>query len=579
MGAAGVRLGIDFGTSNTVAVVALPGREPRPLLFDGSPLLPSAVCLDQAGRLLVGRDALHTSLASPASFEPFPKRCIDDETVLLGEAQVPVPDLIAAALRRVAAEVAVVSSDPVTEVVLTCPAAWGARRRDVLLTAAAQALPGTVRLVTEPVAAASFFVEVAGSQVPVDRCAVVYDFGAGTFDASVVRRTATGFVTVAAEGLTDAGGLDVDAAIVERIGTTLGVRDPAIWQRLLRPESSGDRRASRQLWDNVRAGKEMLSRATTTLIHVPLFDADAPLGREELEEIAAPVLQQTIGAVRLVLQRAAIEAPEVAAVFLAGGSSRIPAVATVLHRALGIAPTNVEQPELAVAEGSLRTVESAPHEEPTTTAWPDLPGVATPARPRRRPAVILAVGAALAVFAAAGVAAAAALGDDDAQGQGAGPTTTPTAASPSPTPSPTPSLAPNLDPCLVGTWRSTSITAFHAISGDQVALTGRAGVVATYRPDGVLTQDFNKSTDTAANHDGARWSEKVRGTARMRVRHTDGKEYISEVQAKGTVTLYRNGKRNNQIPLSFILEPEEYFCSGDRLEFHGGGVSVWTRLA
>ncbi|MEH1130303.1 Hsp70 family protein [Micromonospora sp. CPCC 206061] len=578
MSAAGVRLGIDFGTSNTVAVVALPGREPRPLLFDGSPLLPSAVCLDPAARLLVGRDALHTSLASPASFEPFPKRCIDDETVLLGETQVPVPDLIAAALRRVAAEVAVIASDPVTEVVLTCPAAWGARRRDVLLAAAAQALPGTVRLVTEPVAAAGFFVDAAGGQVPVGHCAVVYDFGAGTFDASVLRRTATGFTTVAAEGLPDAGGLDIDAAIVARLGETVGAQDAALWQRLVHPETTGDRRASRQLWDNARAGKEMLSRATTTLIHVPLLDADAPLGREELEQIAGPVLERTVEAVRLVLQRAGIEAHEIAAVFLAGGSSRIPAVATFLHRALGIAPTNVEQPELAVAEGSLRTVESVPEEEPTTSAaaWPPILPVAAPARPRRRPAVILTLGATAVVFAAAGVAAAA-LGDDGQQKQGASPTT-PAAASPSPTPSPTPPFAPSLDPCAVGTWRSTSITSFHTINGDRVALTGRAGAIMTYRPDGTATADFNKSTEKVANHDGARWTELVRGTATFRVRHTGGKEYISDIRAKGTATLYRNGKRDNQIPLAFVPGPEEYFCSADRLEFHGAGTSVWTRV-
>ncbi|MEJ3748016.1 Hsp70 family protein [Actinomycetes bacterium KLBMP 9797] len=575
MGAAGVRLGIDFGTSTTVAVLASPGREPRPLLFDGSPLLPSAVCVDPAGRLLVGRDALHTSLASPGSFEPFPKRCIDDDTVLLGDAQVPVPDLIAATLRRVAAEVAVVASDPVTEVVLTCPAAWGTRRREVLLAAAAQALPlPAVRLVTEPVAAASFFVEVAGSQVPVGRHAVVYDFGAGTFDASVVRRTDTGFETVAAAGLPDAGGLDIDAAIVERIGATVGVRDAALWQRLRDPATIADRRASRQLWDNVRAGKEMLSRATTTLIHVPLFEADAPLGREELEQIAAPILERTTEAVQRVLEQAGIATAEVGAVFLAGGSSRMPAVTTVLHRALGIAPTNVEQPELAVAEGSLRTTER-PAPEPSRPAA--LPAAATTG-PRRRLPLVAAAGVALVLIAGAGVAGAAALGDDDPKGQGAGPTASPTPASPSPSPSPSRSIAPNLDPCVVGTWRSVSAQGFHSINGDQVPLTGRAGAIQTYRPDGTGTLDFNKSTDKVGTHDGAKWSERTRGTISFKVRHSNGKEYVSDVRAKGTITLYRNGSRRNQIPLSLVLEPEEYYCSGNQLQFHGDTVSTWTRV-
>jgi molecular chaperone DnaK len=548
------------------------------MLFDGSPLLPSAVCADPSGRLLVGRDALHISLASPASFEPFPKRCIDDDTVLLGERQVPVPDLIAAALRRVASEVAVVSSDPVTEVVLTCPAAWGARRRGILLAAAAQALP-TARLVTEPVAAASFFVDVAGSQLPVGQCALVYDFGAGTFDASVVRRTDDGFSTVAAEGLPDAGGLDIDAAVVEQLGATVGVRDAATWQRLLRPVTTGDRRASRQLWDNVRAGKEMLSRSTTTLVHVPLFDAEAPLGREELEEIAAPVLARTVKAVRSVLDRAGIETGQVAAVFLAGGSSRMPAVTTVLHRALGIQPTIVEQPELAVAEGSLRTVESAGDTQSTTavstavsTPPPDIPAPAARARPRL--SLALLTGLALALVAAAGVTAAAALGDDKENVP-----TRPAAASPSATPSPTPLIAPQLDPCMVGTWRSTSSQAFSTINGDQVQLTGGAGMIQTYRPDGTGTVDYNKSQDSAVTHDGARWTERIRGKVTFSVRHVDGKEYISNVKAEGTSVLYRNGKRNNGIPLALLLEPAQYFCSADSLEFHGTGVSVWTRVS
>ncbi|GAA4703879.1 hypothetical protein [Phytohabitans rumicis] len=81
---AAARLGIDFGTSSTVAVLRLPDRDARPLLFDGSPLLPSAVCVDPTGRILVGRDALHTAMSTPDAFEPHPKQRVDDGMVLLG---------------------------------------------------------------------------------------------------------------------------------------------------------------------------------------------------------------------------------------------------------------------------------------------------------------------------------------------------------------------------------------------------------------------------------------------------------------------------------------------------------------
>ena len=55
------RLGIDFGTSHTTAILRWPDGHTRPILFDGSPLLPSAVYADADGRLLVGRDAIHAA--------------------------------------------------------------------------------------------------------------------------------------------------------------------------------------------------------------------------------------------------------------------------------------------------------------------------------------------------------------------------------------------------------------------------------------------------------------------------------------------------------------------------------------
>ncbi|GAB3834053.1 Hsp70 family protein [Dactylosporangium cerinum] len=345
---AGTRLGIDFGTFNTVAVLATGGEPARPLLFDGSELLPSAVCRTADGELLVGRDALHAARALPEAFEPNPKRVIDEGIVLLGGAEVAAVDLVAAVFRRVAVEASRVAGEAVEDVTVTCPAGWGTTRRGLLAEAAAAAGLGTVTLVAEPVAAAHAFATglAVGSQV------VVYDFGAGTFDASVVRRTADGFEVLAERGLEDTGGLDVDAAVVAYLGTVFASRDPSRWARLAQPVTGEDRRLARMLWDDVRTGKEMLSRTSSTLIHVPLFATDVPLGRDQLEQLARPILDRTVTATRAVV-RAAGDAPE-RAVFLVGGSSRIPLAATLLHQALGVAPVVRERPELVVAEGSLR---------------------------------------------------------------------------------------------------------------------------------------------------------------------------------------------------------------------------------
>ena len=70
-------LGIDFGTSNTAAVLRWPDGRLRPLLFDGAPLLPSAVLLDDDGVLVAGREAVHGRRARPEAYEPNPKRHVD----------------------------------------------------------------------------------------------------------------------------------------------------------------------------------------------------------------------------------------------------------------------------------------------------------------------------------------------------------------------------------------------------------------------------------------------------------------------------------------------------------------------
>jgi peptidylprolyl isomerase len=96
-----------------------------------------------------------------------------------------------------------------------------------------------------------------------------------------------------------------------------------------------------------------LSRAATTTIFVPILEVDAVLGREQLDHLARPLLERTVAATLLALRSAGIGVEEIAAVFLVGGSSRMSLPVTMLHEALGVAPTVIEQPELIVAGGTL----------------------------------------------------------------------------------------------------------------------------------------------------------------------------------------------------------------------------------
>jgi molecular chaperone DnaK (HSP70) len=192
----------------------------------------------------------------------------------------------------------------------------------------------------------------------------VYDLGAGTFDAGVVRRGPDGALTVlASEGLPELGGLDLDAALVEHLGQHIARRDPAAWERLRRPATVADRRARWQLWEDVRLAKESLSRRSQTQVHLPFLDESVPISREEFERLAEPVIARTVTVTRAAVRGAGVQPPDVGGIFLVGGSSRVPLVATLLHRAFDLPPTVLEQPELVVAEGSLSLLDA--HEERT----------------------------------------------------------------------------------------------------------------------------------------------------------------------------------------------------------------------
>src|SRR5262249_39471075 len=110
----------------------------------------------------------------------------------------------------------------------------------------------------------------------------------------------------------------------------------------------------RSLVGEVRAAKEMLSRATTASVPVPLLELEARVTRVEFEELARPFLGRTVRTTTDAIAAAGLPPERVAAVLLVGGSSRIPLVADLRRAGTRPVPSTMDQPGRVVAEGSLR---------------------------------------------------------------------------------------------------------------------------------------------------------------------------------------------------------------------------------
>lgn len=348
-------LSVDLGTSNTVAVLSAHGRPPRVVEVDGAANMPSALFAADDGRLVVGREAERQARLNPARFEPNPKRRVDEGTLLLGDRVVPVTEAFAAVLAKVAGEVSrQLGGSMPDEVRLTHPAQWGPVRRNVLLSAARQARLGTnLVLIPEPVAAAAHFASFPGRSLVPGQALVVYDLGAGTFDVAAVGATQNGFVVLAEAGLPDLGGLDVDQALLAHIGRQVSSRDPEGWQRLMVPQSTADRRSQRALREDVRAAKEALSGHPQTEVPLPEQFGDVLVTRAELEDLIRPNLLRSAQLLADTVRSAGLTPDRLAGIYLVGGSSRIPLVAGLIAEQLRIVPTNLDQPETAVALGAL----------------------------------------------------------------------------------------------------------------------------------------------------------------------------------------------------------------------------------
>jgi type VII secretion-associated protein (TIGR03931 family) len=370
-----LRVAVDFGTSSTCVVASVNGREPQIVVVDGQPLLSSAVYAAPDGTLFVGQEAERQAAVDPSRYEPHPKRRIDEGELLLGATVLPVLDVVHAVLRRAVTEARrLAGGAEVDLLVLTHPAQWGAMRTRLLRQAAGR-LAHEVALVPEPVAAAVFHAAThSPAEVNQDRTVefngqvgdtlAVLDVGGGTVDASVVRRMPVsgprprrgGFQVLATRGDPTFGGADVDQALLEHVGSLVSSADPQAWRQLVEGRELADRRRRRVLRQDIRGAKETLSRHAYTDVPMPPPFADAHVTREDLERLVAVPLGRAVDLTTTTIEAAGLRAQQLSAIFLVGGSSRIPIVSRLVHERTGIVPTTLDQPETVVARGALRAV-------------------------------------------------------------------------------------------------------------------------------------------------------------------------------------------------------------------------------
>ncbi|NKE61927.1 type VII secretion-associated protein [Lentzea sp. PSKA42] len=353
-----LHVAVDFGTSSTCVAISVNGREPQVVVFDGQPLVPSAVFAAADGTLFVGQEAERQAAVDPARYEPHPKRRVDEGELLLGSTVLPVVDVVRAVLTRAVGEARRVGGGaPVDLLVLTHPADWGTVRTRVLLQAA-RGLGRELVLVPEPVAAAVF--HSASHSIPDGAALAVLDLGGGTVDASVVARAGKSFRVLSAKGDPSFGGADIDQALLEHVGGLVAAKDPEAWRQLVEGREMADRRKRRVLRQDVRGAKETLSRHAYTDVPMPPPFPDAHVTRSDLEQLITSPLSRAAALAGAAVRDAGLAPQQLAGVFLVGGSSRIPLVARLVHEHTRVVPTSIDQPETVVARGALRAVSLDP---------------------------------------------------------------------------------------------------------------------------------------------------------------------------------------------------------------------------
>jgi len=342
-------VGIDLGTTNSEIAVYHDGRPEVLADAEGRLILPSVVGLDQDGNLLVGDSARNQYVLHPDRTVRSVKRLMgSDRTISLGGREYTPQNISAMILRRLKEIAEARLGQPVLKAVITVPAFFSDAQRQATREAGEIAGFVVARIVNEPTAAALVY-EAAQQQ---GKRVLVYDLGGGTFDVSVVRIEEGVVEVIASHGNNHLGGDDFDHKIVEHVLEHLKIAhkadvsdDPQAMARILRAAEA----AKKQLSDHpfARIEEEYLADVDGKPVHLAL-----EISRVEYEEMIAAYIEETLSAIHIALQSAALTASQIEEVLLVGGATRTPLIRHRLAEVFGRPARGEVDPDLCVALGA-----------------------------------------------------------------------------------------------------------------------------------------------------------------------------------------------------------------------------------
>jgi len=328
----GLVVGIDFGTTTSAIGIVRDGAPQLFLVDDGETMMPSIVAFSKSGDVLVGSKAKKQAVLNPErTFSSVKRRMGEKDTVSVNGAEWSLEAIGARILKRLKDEAEKQLGQAVTDAVITVPAYFNQLQRQAVQEVGRQAGLNVLRIINEPTAAAMAY----GVNLEAEQNVMVFDFGGGTFDVSVLTIADGVFEVRATGGDNMLGGDDIDHIIIDKV--------VADFQKDHQIDLRQDRMAMQKLKDEAEKLKMALSSQESARMNVPFITADkhGPIHidrtftAEMLEEMLSGILSKIIRLSKDTLKKSGLGNAELDRILLAGGSTRIPAIRDAIIQNFG----------------------------------------------------------------------------------------------------------------------------------------------------------------------------------------------------------------------------------------------------